>query len=86
MMSEVYVEFLEVASLATVLGLIIVAMESKSLKNSALLLCCSFIVLGIVYGLLGAVYVMAFQLLIYGGAVTALLIALIHITRGEFEE
>jgi NADH:ubiquinone oxidoreductase subunit 6 (subunit J) len=82
----VYHEFLEVVLLVAVLGLIIVAMESRSLKNSTLLLCGAFIVLGIFYGLLGAIYVMALQLLIYGGAVTALLIALINITRGEFEE
>jgi len=79
-------EYLDIVSLATVLGLIIAAMESRNLRNSALLLCAAFIVLGAFYGLLGATYVMLLQLLIYGGAVTALLLALIYITRGEFEE
>ena len=79
-------EYLDIVSLATVLGLIIAAMESRNLRNSSLLLCAAFIVLGAFYGLLGATYVMLLQLLIYGGATTALLIALIYITRGEFEE
>ena len=79
-------EYLDIVLLATVLGLIIVAMESRNLARAMLLLCGAFIVLGAFYGLLGATYVMLLQLLIYGGAATALLIALIYLTRGEFEE
>jgi NADH:ubiquinone oxidoreductase subunit 6 (subunit J) len=72
--------------LGMVVGVILVGMELRNLKNSALLLCAAFILLGVFYGLLGATYVMILQLLIYGGAVIALLLTLLYITRGEYEE
>jgi NADH:ubiquinone oxidoreductase subunit 6 (subunit J) len=75
-----------VSLLATVIVLVVLAMEVRDLKRGALILCLAMMVLGAIYGLLGAVYVMVLQLLVYGGAVTVLLIALITITRGRFEE
>jgi len=44
------------------------------------------ITIGLLFAILNAPYVAVFQLLIYAGAVIALFISVVMVTRREFEE
>lgn len=68
----------------------ILAMEDKDLLHSALYLAGSAITLGLIYLALFAPWVAFFQLAVYAGAVTILLVAAVALTTrsgtGEIEE
>jgi NADH-quinone oxidoreductase subunit J len=65
----------------------ILAIELKDILKAIVAFCIMSIILAIIFYALGAPYVAVFQLLIYAGAVTVLLLAAIHtIRRGENHE
>jgi len=63
--------------------LAILTVELKNLLQAALCLFGMCIVIGLIFGLLNATYVMVFQLLIYAGATMVLFISVVMLTRRE---
>lgn len=63
--------------------LAVLAVELKNLLHSVICLCGMCIVIGILFGILNALYVMAFQLLIYAGATTVLFLSVIMLTARD---
>ena len=59
------------------------SVELKNLLQAAVCLCGMCIVVGLIFGLLNATYVMVFQLLIYAGATMVLFISVVMLTRRE---
>ena len=59
----------------------ILAIELKDILKAIMAFCIMSITLAIIFYALGAPYVAVFQLLIYAGAVTVLLLAAIHTIR-----
>jgi len=63
--------------------LAILTVELKNLLQATLCLFGMCIVIGLIFGLLNATYVMVFQLLIYAGATMVLFISVVMLTRRE---
>ncbi|MEM3506291.1 MAG: NADH-quinone oxidoreductase subunit J [Candidatus Bathyarchaeia archaeon] len=61
----------------------ILAIELKDIIKAIMAFCVMSIILAIIFYVLGAPYVAIFQLLIYAGAITVLLLAAIHTIRGK---
>jgi len=82
--------FLLVGLLVVVAVFALLSVEAKDLLHAALYLCGAAIALSLVYLLLYAPWVAFFQLAIYAGAVTILLVAAVALTTrresGEPEE
>ncbi|MBS7621737.1 NADH-quinone oxidoreductase subunit J, partial [Candidatus Bathyarchaeota archaeon] len=67
-----------IAMIILTLVFTILAAELKDVMKAILALMCANIAVAAIFYLLGAPYLSAFQLLIYAGAVTILLLATIH--------
>jgi len=63
--------------------LAVLTVELKNLLQAAVSLCGMCIVVGLLFGLLNATYVMVFQLLIYAGATMVFFISVVMLTRRE---
>jgi len=63
--------------------LAVLTVELKNLLQAAVCLFGMCIVVGLLFGLLNAVYVMVFQFLIYAGATMVLFISVVMLTRRE---
>ena len=63
--------------------LAVLSVELKDLLQASVCLFGMCIVLGLIFGLLNATYVMVFQLLIYAGATMVLFISVVMLTRRE---
>lgn len=59
------------------------SVELKNLLQASVCLLGMCIILGLIFGLLNATYVMVFQILIYAGATMVLFISVIMLTRRE---
>lgn len=77
MLASVIQVFLIVIALA----LAILTVELRDLLHAALCLCGMAIAIGMLFSILSAPYVAVFQILIYAGAVIALFISVIMLTR-----
>jgi len=64
----------------------LIAVEVKDLFKSILAFTVMNIFLSVVYYLIGAPYVAVFQLSVYAGGVTVLLLAFMHVRGGEESE
>ncbi|KYH41803.1 MAG: hypothetical protein AYL32_002830 [Candidatus Bathyarchaeota archaeon B26-2] len=76
---------IELVLIAAAIVLAILAVELKSLLQSVVCLCGMCIVLGVLFGILNALYVMAFQLLIYAGATMVLFLSVVMLTERDEE-
>ncbi|MEM0328935.1 MAG: NADH-quinone oxidoreductase subunit J [Nitrososphaerota archaeon] len=69
---------LHIAMIALTLVFAIMAAELKDMMKAVLAFMCANITMAAIFYLLGAPYLSVFQLLVYAGAVTILLLATIH--------
>lgn len=65
--------------------LAVLTVELKNILHAVVSLCGMCITIGILFGILKALYVMAFQLLIYAGAAMALFLSVIMLTARDEE-
>ena len=65
--------------------LAILTIEAKDMLHAVICLCGMCISIGILFGILSAPYVMAFQLLIYAGAAVVLFISVVMLTTRKEE-
>jgi len=73
----------EILLVAAIIILAVLAVELKKLLHAVISLCGMCILIGILFGLLRAMYVMVFQLLIYAGATIVLFISVIMLAVGD---
>jgi len=73
----------EVLLIVAAIILAVLTVELKNLLQAAVCLFGMCIVVGLLFGLLNAVYVMVFQFLIYAGATMVLFISVVMLTRRE---
>jgi NADH:ubiquinone oxidoreductase subunit 6 (subunit J) len=73
-------EIMQLISMVLVFVFAVMAVETRDILYAILSFCGMCITMGGVFWLSGAVYIAIFQLLIYAGAVIALLIATITLT------
>lgn len=66
--------------------LAILTIEIKDMLRAVICLCGMGIIIGLLFAILNAPYVAVFQLLIFGGAVIALFISVVMVTKREPEE
>jgi NADH:ubiquinone oxidoreductase subunit 6 (subunit J) len=66
--------------------LAILTIEIKDMLRAVICLCGMGITIGLLFAILNAPYVAVFQLLIFGGAVIALFISVVMVTKREPEE
>ncbi|RJS86775.1 NADH-quinone oxidoreductase subunit J [Candidatus Bathyarchaeota archaeon] len=74
--------------LLLIIAAVFLAALSVELKNLLQASVCLFgmcVILGLIFGLLNATYVMVFQFLIYAGATMVLFISVVMLTRREKE-
>lgn len=76
---------IHIAMIIITLAFTILAAELKDMMKAILAFMCANIAMAVIFYLLGAPYLSVFQLLIYAGAITILLLATIHAgeERGE---
>lgn len=71
-----------------IVGIVVLAVLAVELKNLLHAVVCLFgmcIMMGILFGILNALYVMVFQLLIYAGATMVLFLSVIMLTARDEE-
>jgi NADH:ubiquinone oxidoreductase subunit 6 (subunit J) len=74
--------------ISLIIGIVVLAVLAVELKNLLHAVACLFgmcIMIGILFGILNALYVMTFQLLIYAGATMALFLSVIMLTARDEE-
>ena len=76
---------IEILLIAALIVLAILAVELKNLMHAVICFGGMCIITGIVFGVLNALYVMAFQLLIYAGAVMVLFLSIVMLTERSGE-
>jgi len=74
---------IEILLIIAAIALAILTVELKNLLQAAVCLFGMCIAVGLLFGLLKATYVMAFQFLIYAGATMVLFISVVMLTRRE---
>jgi len=72
---------IEILLVVAAIVLAILAVELRNLMHAVVCLCCMCIVVGILFGVLNAMYVMVFQLLIYAGATMVLFLSVVMLTE-----
>ena len=78
------IELLQILLIIVAVVLAALTVELENLMHAVVSLCGMCIVIGILYGILNALYVMVFQLLIYAGAAMVLFLSVVMLTsRGE---
>jgi len=73
----------EILLIIATIVLAILTVELKNLLQASVCLFGMCILVGLIFGLLNATYVMVFQLLIYAGATMVLFISVVMLTRRE---
>jgi len=76
---------IEILLIISVIVLAVLAVELKNLLHSVVCLGGMCIMMGILFGILNAPYVMAFQLLIYAGATMVLFLTVVMLTERDKE-
>ncbi|MHA1594465.1 MAG: NADH-quinone oxidoreductase subunit J [Candidatus Baldrarchaeia archaeon] len=79
-------ELLHITLLVAAIIFALLSIEAKRLHRAAMAFCIFSVILGIIFYMLAAPYVAVAQLVIYAGAVTVLLLVVISLTRGGWEE
>ena len=77
---------IEVLLIGVTILLAILTIEIKDMLRAVICLCGMGITIGLLFAILNAPYVAVFQLLIFGGAVIALFISVVMVTKREPEE
>jgi NADH:ubiquinone oxidoreductase subunit 6 (subunit J) len=77
---------IEVILIVITIVFAVLAVELKNLLQAVVALSIMCIVIGMLFGILHALYVMAFQFLIYGGAAMALFLSVVMLTEREENE
>ncbi|MCW4019621.1 MAG: NADH-quinone oxidoreductase subunit J [Candidatus Bathyarchaeota archaeon] len=72
---------IEILLIVAVIVLAVLAVELKNLLQATICLGAMCIVMGLLFGILNAMYVMAFQLLIYAGATMVLFLSVVMLTE-----
>lgn len=80
------IDFIQVLLIVVTIILAILTIEIKDMLRAIVCLCGMGFTIGMLFAILNAPYVAVFQLLIYAGAVIALFISVVMVTRREFEE
>jgi NADH-quinone oxidoreductase subunit J len=83
---KLVIDFIQVLLIVVTIVLAILTIEIKDMLRAIVCLCGMGITIGMLFAILNAPYVAVFQLLIYAGAVIALFISVVMVTRREFEE
>ncbi|UCF58548.1 MAG: NADH-quinone oxidoreductase subunit J [Candidatus Bathyarchaeota archaeon] len=83
---KLFIDFIQILLIMVTILLAILTIEIKDMIRAIVCLCGMGVTIGILFAILNAPYVAVFQLLIYGGAVIALFISVIMVTRRELEE
>jgi len=78
-------ELLQTILIIVIASLAIFTVEVKDMLYAVICLCGMCICIGILFGFLGAPYVMVFQLLIYAGAAVVLFVSVVMLTRRKEE-
>lgn len=78
-------DFIAICLIVAIITLAILTVEAPDLLHAVLCLCGMCVSIGLLFGLLGAPYVMVFQLLIYAGAAIVLFISVIMLTTRREE-
>lgn len=78
-------KLLQTLLIAVTIALAILTIQIEDLLYAVICLCGMCITIGVLFGILNALYVMVFQLLIYAGAVIVLFIAVVMLTTREEE-
>ncbi|MDH5794754.1 MAG: NADH-quinone oxidoreductase subunit J [Candidatus Bathyarchaeota archaeon] len=76
---------IEILLIGTVVVLAVLAVELEKLLHSVVCLGGMCVVIGVLFGLLNASYVMVFQLLVYAGATMVLFLAVVMLTERHEE-
>lgn len=76
---------IEISLIICIVVLAVLAVELKNLLHAVACLFGMCIMIGILFGILNALYVMTFQLLIYAGATMALFLSVIMLTARDEE-
>ena len=76
---------LQVILMIAAIVLATLTVELRNLLHAVLSLCGMCIVIGIIYGMMNASYVMVFQLLIYAGAAMVFFLSVIMLTSRDEE-
>jgi NADH:ubiquinone oxidoreductase subunit 6 (subunit J) len=83
MVKKLFIDGVQIFLIITAIALAILAIEVRDLLHSVICLCGMCIVIGILFGILNAPYVMVFQLLIYAGVSIVLFISVVMLVTGE---
>ena len=78
-------ELIQTILIVITASLAILTVEVKDLLHAVICLCGMCISIGILFGILNAPYVMAFQLLIYAGAAVVLFVSVVMLTTRKKE-
>ena len=76
---------IEILLIAAVIVLAVLAVELENLMHAVVCLGGMCILIGIIFGILNALYVMAFQLLISAGAIMVLFLPIVMLTERDKE-
>ena len=79
-------DVIEMLLIGVTILLAILTIEIKDMLRAVICLCGMGITIGLLFAILNAPYVAVFQLLIFGGAVIALFISVVMVTKREPEE
>ena len=83
---KLVIDFIQILLIVVTIVFAILTIEIKDMLRAIVCLCGMGISIGMLFAILNAPYVAVFQLLIYAGAVIALFISVVMVTRREFEE
>ena len=78
-------ELIEILLIAAVIVLAVLAVELENLMHAVVCLGGMCIAIGIIFGILNATYVGAFQLLISAGAIMVLFLSIVMLTERDKE-
>lgn len=83
---KLFIDVIQILLIVVTIVLAILTIEIKDMLRAIVCLCGMGITIGLLFAILNAPYVAVFQLLIYAGAVIALFISVVMVTRREPEE
>ncbi|MDH5267310.1 MAG: NADH-quinone oxidoreductase subunit J [Candidatus Bathyarchaeota archaeon] len=83
---KLFIDFIQIFLIIVTIVLAILTIEIKDMLHAIVCLCGMGVTIGMLFAILNAPYVAVFQLLIYAGAVIALFLSLVMVTRRELEE